>query len=58
MLWYLLRFAIIFPRKTIAFPNLLLSMASGAIWGPYLGTVYTVVGAIVGSILPFLIAKK
>lgn len=42
----------------IIFPNLLLSMAAGAIWGPYLGTVYTVVGAGIGSILPFFIAKR
>jgi len=41
----------------IVFPNLLLSIAGGAIWGAYLGTVYTVVGATIGSILPFLIAK-
>ncbi|NGX58786.1 MAG: TVP38/TMEM64 family inner membrane protein YdjZ [Chlamydiae bacterium] len=42
----------------IIFPNLLLSMAGGAIWGPYLGTVYTVIGASIGSILPFIIAKR
>jgi len=41
----------------IVFPNLLLSIAGGAMWGAYLGTVYTVVGATIGSIIPFLIAK-
>jgi len=41
----------------IIFPNLLLSMAGGAIWGPYLGTIYTVLGATFAALFPFLIAK-
>jgi len=42
----------------IIFPSFLLSMSAGAMWGPYLGTFYTIVGATLASILPFLISKK
>ncbi|MBT3394505.1 MAG: TVP38/TMEM64 family protein [Waddliaceae bacterium] len=41
----------------IFFPASLLSTASGAIWGVYLGTVYTVIGAVLASIIPFIIAR-
>jgi len=42
----------------IVFPNLLLSTASGAIWGPYLGTVYTVIAATIACLFPFWIARR
>jgi len=41
----------------IMFPASLLSTASGAVWGPYLGTFYTVIGATISSSIPFLIAR-
>jgi len=41
----------------IIFPSFVLSTASGAIWGAYLGTVYTVIGATLASLFPFFIAK-
>jgi pyruvate/2-oxoglutarate dehydrogenase complex dihydrolipoamide dehydrogenase (E3) component len=41
----------------IMFPAALLSTASGTIWGPYLGTFYTVIGATISSSIPFLIAR-
>jgi uncharacterized membrane protein YdjX (TVP38/TMEM64 family) len=39
-------------------PSLPLSAVSGVIWGPYIGTLYAVVGAEIGAILAFLIARK
>lgn len=41
----------------ILFPASLLSTVSGSIWGPTLGTFYTVVGATIASTLPFGIAR-
>ncbi len=41
----------------IFFPAALLSTASGAIWGVWLGTVYTVIGATISAFLPFLISR-
>ena len=41
----------------ILFPATLLSMSSGAVWGPYLGTFYTVTGAAIASCIPFLLAR-
>jgi pyruvate/2-oxoglutarate dehydrogenase complex dihydrolipoamide dehydrogenase (E3) component len=41
----------------IMFPASLLSTASGTIWGPFLGTFYTVIGATISSSIPFLIAR-
>lgn len=43
--------------SVILFPAALLSTASGAMWGPYLGTFYTVIGATISSCVPFLIAR-
>ena len=41
----------------IFFPASLLSTASGAIWGTTLGTIYTVIGATISAVLPFLISR-
>jgi uncharacterized membrane protein YdjX (TVP38/TMEM64 family) len=41
----------------ILFPASLLSIASGTIWGPYLGTAYTVTGATLSASIPFFIAR-
>lgn len=41
----------------ILFPTALLSTASGIIWGPYLGTFYTIIVATISAVAPFLIAR-
>ena len=41
----------------IPFPATLLSTASGAIWGEYIGTVYTVLVATMASCIPFAISR-
>ena len=38
-------------------PGLAMSFAGGALFGPYLGTLYTVVGATGGATLAFLVAR-
>lgn len=39
------------------FPTVLLSTASGALWGPYLGTLMTVVSATLAACIPFLLSR-
>lgn len=39
-------------------PSMPLAAASGIIWGRYLGTLYSVVGAEIGAIVSFLIARN
>ena len=41
----------------VFFPGALLSTASGVIWGPVLGTLYTVFAATLAAIIPFSIAR-
>jgi pyruvate/2-oxoglutarate dehydrogenase complex dihydrolipoamide dehydrogenase (E3) component/uncharacterized membrane protein YdjX (TVP38/TMEM64 family) len=41
----------------ILFPATILSVSSGAIWGTYLGTFYTVIAAAIASCIPFLLAR-
>ncbi len=41
----------------ILFPSSLLSTTSGMIWGAYLGTFYTVVGATISASIPFFISR-
>ena len=41
----------------VIFPTALLSIQSGAIWGPVWGTVYTVLASTIASIIPYLLAK-
>ncbi len=41
----------------ILFPAALLSTSAGFIWGPYLGTFYTVIGASLSAIVPFYLAR-
>ena len=38
-------------------PSLPLDAAAGVVWGPFLGTLYAVIGAEVGAIVAFLIAR-
>ncbi|MBI2608038.1 MAG: TVP38/TMEM64 family protein [Deltaproteobacteria bacterium] len=47
----------VISSATLIFPEALLSMASGMVWGPYLGTVYTVVGALFGAGAAFGISR-
>lgn len=39
------------------FPTVLLSTASGALWGPYLGTLMTVVSATLAAGIPFFLSR-
>jgi len=39
-------------------PSMPLTAASGVIWGPYLGAFYSVIGAEIGAIISFLIARQ
>ena len=41
----------------IPFPATLLSTASGAVWGEYIGTLYTVIVATMASCIPFAISR-
>jgi uncharacterized membrane protein YdjX (TVP38/TMEM64 family) len=38
-------------------PSLPLDAAAGVIWGPWLGTLYSVIGALIGAIAAFTIAR-
>jgi len=39
-------------------PSLPLDAAAGAVWGPYVATVYAVIGAEIGAIVAFIIARR
>jgi uncharacterized membrane protein YdjX (TVP38/TMEM64 family) len=41
----------------IFFPASVLSITSGAIWGEYIGSIYTVLGATIASSLPFYLSR-
>ena len=43
-------------RPLVFFPASLLSLAGGLIFGPWLGTLYTIIGAVAGAILSFTLA--
>ncbi|MEQ6389963.1 TVP38/TMEM64 family protein [Bacillaceae bacterium S4-13-58] len=45
-------------RPMILFPASVLSITSGLVFGAVVGTVYTVIGATLGAVLSFLIARK
>ncbi len=42
----------------LLFPGTVLSLAGGLLFGPYLGTLYTIIGATGGAILSYFIAGK
>jgi len=39
-------------------PSLPLSAVAGAIWGPFLATIYSVIGALIGAVISFSIARN
>ena len=39
-------------------PSLPLAAAAGVVWGPFLATIYSVIGAEIGAVFAFLIARK
>lgn len=39
-------------------PSLPLAAASGIIWGPLLGTIYSIIGAEIGALISFFIARR
>lgn len=45
-------------RPLVFFPASLLSLAGGLVFGPWLGTLYTVIGAVAGAVLSFTVAGK
>lgn len=45
-------------RPFVLFPTSVLSIAGGLVFGPYLGTVLTIVGGSTGALLFFLAARK
>ncbi|WP_238942843.1 TVP38/TMEM64 family protein [Planococcus beigongshangi] len=45
-------------RPLVFFPASLLSLAGGLIFGPWLGTIYTIAGAVAGAVLSFTVAGK
>ena len=53
VIFYLLYLA----TSIIIFPSVLLSMTSGLLWGPWLGTFYTVTAATLAAVIPFFLAK-
>lgn len=53
-LLYILLYCI---TSVVFFPATLLSTASGAVWGPYIGTLYTVIGATIASSISFFISR-
>ena len=56
--WAPVVFICAYILATVLFlPGLLFTLAGGALFGPYLGTLYTLVGATVGATICFLIAR-
>lgn len=45
-------------RPLVLFPASILSIAGGLAFGPYLGTLYTMIGATLGAIIAYLAASK
>jgi uncharacterized membrane protein YdjX (TVP38/TMEM64 family) len=54
---YVIFFAIYCVAALLPFPTAVLSSASGALWGAYLGTGITVFSATLASCLPFFLAR-
>jgi len=54
-IYYMLLMAIAVVISPI--PSLPLDIAAGAFFGPFMGTVYSVIGALTGSVISFMIAR-
>jgi len=58
-IWGPIAFILLYAVTSLFFfPASVLSTASGAIWGTYLGTFFTFFGAVLAAILPFFFARK
>ncbi len=56
--WAPIVFICAYILATVLFlPGLLFTLAAGALFGPYLGTVYALIGATAGATISFLIAR-
>ncbi|OSM02486.1 putative SNARE associated golgi family protein [Magnetofaba australis IT-1] len=56
--WAPVAFILIYAVGTLAFaPGLALTLAGGALFGPYLGPLYNLTGATIGATAAFLIAR-
>lgn len=56
--WAPIVFICAYILATVFFlPGLLFTLAAGALFGPYLGTVYALIGATVGATISFVIAR-
>lgn len=56
--WAALAFVAVYAIATVAWiPGSILTLAAGAIFGPVLGTIYTLVGATLGAGLAFLVSR-
>ena len=57
-IWGPIAFVIIYIAATVLFiPGSLITLAAGAIFGPWLGGVYALIGATIGASLSFLLAR-
>jgi uncharacterized membrane protein YdjX (TVP38/TMEM64 family) len=57
-IWAPLAFITVYIVATVLFlPGSVLTLASGALFGPVLGTLYSLTGATLGAILAFLVAR-
>lgn len=54
----LIYMAVYTVRPLVFFPASILSIAGGLAFGPWMGTFYTIIGASLGAMLSFVVAKK
>ncbi|CEG21759.1 TVP38/TMEM64 family inner membrane protein YdjZ [Planococcus massiliensis] len=54
----LIYIAVYTVRPLVLFPASILSIAGGLAFGPWMGTFYTIIGASLGAMLSFVLAKK
>jgi len=50
--------AVVAMRPFIFFPSTLLFIAAGLAFGPWLGTLYAVIGAVIAAVISFLLARS
>ena len=57
-IWAPILFVALFALATVAFlPGMVFALAGGALFGPWLGTLYNLAGATAGAVLAFLAAR-